>query len=58
MVSVSPLNAIGSLTSGLIGNAVNMETLALQPYWNIQNEQEASTLANQGITSHIQSRWL
>lgn len=45
----APLN-IGSMTSGLTGQMLGMETNALDPYFNQQNEQLTTQLANQGLT--------
>ena len=48
--SVSPAQAIGNMTSGLTGQVLGAEVSSLEPYFNIQSEQEAAALANQGIT--------
>lgn len=48
--ATSPTQAIGSMTSGLTNQMLGSEVSSLQPFFNIQNEQETAALANQGIT--------
>jgi hypothetical protein len=42
--------AVGDITSGITGGNLAQEVAGLQPYFNMQNEQEQAKLYNQGIS--------
>jgi hypothetical protein len=46
----SPSAVVGNMTTGLTNQVLGSEVNSLEPYFNIQNEQEQAQLAAQGIT--------
>lgn len=47
--SQSPSQAIGNMTTGTTNQILGQEVASLQPFFDIQNEQQQAKLANQGI---------